>query len=222
MSTDCLGLLYLTGENGAVISRVLSKLDQHYAGNQNPVAFVDESFELSHEKTFYIVGLAVVNVDQLSSTRSTLTDFYDGDALHAAPMFKNREDTSLRMATKLVAENQDGLDVVVCAPIDVTDTTGEGARRRCLEFILPKIHSEFGTELFIFDKRNLFKQDQYVANDLRTAKKLSRESIVHHCQPSEEPLLGLPDVLAWSYRQHHLGRPEWFEPMAIKTEIKFL
>ncbi|MFC8041546.1 hypothetical protein ACFUOZ_19515 [Paenarthrobacter sp. NPDC057355] len=183
------------------------------------MAFIDESFDLTHTKTFYIVGLAVVNPDQLQPTRQTLLDFYGGDALHAAPMFKNREDTSLRLATELVATNHDGLEIVVCAPIDKADTTGEGARRRCLEFILPEIHSEFGTELFIFDKRNLLKQDEYVANDLRAAKQLSRDSIVHHCQPSEEPLLGLPDVLAWSYRQHHLGRPEWFAPMKSKAKV---
>lgn len=207
---------------GAVIVRVASKLEQHYAGKENPVAFIDESFELSHAKTFYIVGLAVVNPEQLHATRKTLLDFYGGDAIHAAPMYKNREDSSLRQATELVSKNHDGLDIVVCAPIDATDTTGEGARRRCLEFILPEIHNEFGTELFIFDKRNLLKQDEYVANDLRTAKQLSRESVAHHCQPSEEPLLGLPDVLAWSYRQHHLGRPEWFAPMKNDARVKIL
>lgn len=200
----------------------MSQLEQHYAGNQNPVAFIDESFELSHANTFYIVGLAVVNSEELHDTRQTLLDFYGGDALHASEMFHRNEVESLRQATELVAKNHDGLDIVVCAPITEEDTTGEGARRRCLEFVLPKIHSEYGTELFVFDKRKLLKQDVYVANDLRASKELSRESIIHHCQPSEEPLLGLPDVLAWSYRQHHLKRTEWFAPMKGKAQITIL
>jgi hypothetical protein len=201
---------------------IKDKLAQHYAGNTNPVAFVDESFDLSHAKTFYIVGLAVVDDGLLNPTRKTLTDFYGGDALHAAPMYKRREDVTLRLATELVAASHDGLDIVVCAPIDASDTTGEAARRRCLEFLLPKIHWELETELFIFDKRNLMKNDEYVASDLRSAKELSRNTVVHHCQPSEEPLLGLPDILAWSYRQHHTGHPQWFQPMKDAAQVTML
>ncbi|MCC9205867.1 hypothetical protein [Arthrobacter sp. zg-Y769] len=219
MSMDCLGLLCLTLRTGAGIK---STLDQYYGANEHPVAYLDESFDLAHARTFYIVGLAVVKKEYLHNTRETLLDFYDREALHAAPMYDRREDTTLRQATELVARNHDGLDVVVCAPISGDDKTGEAARRRCLEYLLPKIQDELQTGLFIFDKRNLMKQDEYVASDLRRAKELSRDTIVYHCQPSEEPLLGLPDVLAWSYRQDYRGHPQWFDPMREKTEVKVL
>jgi len=203
----------------------VDKLAQHYAGNKNPVAFLDESFEVSKSKTFYIIALALVDDGYLDSTRKTLTDFYGGDALHASPMYARKEDETLRQATNLVARNHDGLDIVVYAPIDAEDTKGDAARRRCLEHLLPQIHNEFGTELFVFDKQSTptqTKLDEYVLSDLRSSKELSRSSVGHHCQPSREPLLGLPDVLAWSYRQHHIGKPHWFAPMKEKTNVQVL
>jgi hypothetical protein len=220
MSKDYLGLLALRGELGEI--RILDNIWDRYAKNVHPVAFIDESYDLSHSKTFYIVGLASVNHNRLNDTRDALTEFYSGDAMHASDMFARLELSSLRLATELVADENDGLDVVVCAPIQKEDKTGEAARRRCLEYLLPEIHSELNTELFVFDQRPLMIQDDYVLGDLRKGKQLSRDAVGVHCRPSEEPLLGLPDILAWSYRQHHKGKSEWFAPIKERAAVKIL
>lgn len=160
------------------------------------------------------------------ATRKTLTDFYNGDALHAGPMYRRGEFETLRQATVLVAAEHDGLDIVVCAPIPEHDVHGDAARAACLSFVIPKIHEEFETGVFVFDKRTTPTQNELdlrTIRDLRAERKIGRDAVGHHCQPSREPLLGLPDVLAWSYRQEHTRREtSWFEPMRDSAQVKFL
>ena len=113
---------------------------------------------------------------------------------------------SLRLATSVASTLHEGMDVVVCAPIDSADRYGDGARARCIRFATHKVHKDFGTELFILDSLSTPTQetlDRRTFSDLRKEEILSRNAVMHHCKPSREPLLGLPDILAWSYRQEH-------------------
>lgn len=195
-----------------------------YKGNDKPVVYIDESFELKGENKFYILSSACVEPDRLSSTRSSLTDFNFQDALHASDMMRRNQLESLRLATKLVSENHDGADVVVCARIADDDKNGDLARRRCIEHIAPLLHNEFGSALYVIDHRGpANKYDLHVISDLRKSGQLSRTTRVLHTRPSVEPLLGLPDVIAWSYRQKHTKRSvEWFEPFAETTALHML
>jgi hypothetical protein len=205
---------------------VATSLPRLYAGREGCVAYVDESYELDGGKTFYIVGVAMVECDQLEYTRGELLRFYGGNVMHAAPMWGNRETESLRQATTLASRQNDGFDIVVCAPVDGGDALGDAARARCLSYIVPRLHEEFGVELFVFDRRSTPTQDTLdlrLLRDLRAAGAVSRNVVGHHCRPSEEPLLALPDIVAWSYRQEYTrGDRTWFEPMRACTDIKIL
>ncbi|MGM1029422.1 MAG: hypothetical protein ACQEWM_06045 [Actinomycetota bacterium] len=161
--------------------------------------------------------------DEMHDTREALLDFYDGEALHAAPMYHRREFESLRRAIRLSAGQHDGMDVVVVAPVAADDEFGAAARAKCLRFLAPHLQRTQGVELFVLDQLDTptaAKRDQHTFSDLRSEGQLVRDTALIHVQPSEEALLGLPDVLAWSYRQKQTrGDSEWFDPLSADTEV---
>lgn len=199
------------------------KLHRLYAQNRDPVAFLDESYELHEGKTFYILASALVYPDFIPSTRDVLKTFYDGETMHAAPMYRRNEFESLRRAIALVATQNDGMDVVVQAPVEPDDAHGWAARRKCLSFIAPLLHAEEGTTLFVLDSLATpaaEQHDRFTFGDLRKSGQIGRNVAEHHTRPSNEPLLGLPDLIAWSYRQRATRRSrEWFEPLTTHTRI---
>lgn len=226
MSTDCLGLLHFLPR--CRWRRLMDSgfaLAAAYAQTEGPVAFVDETYQTNSASSFYAVAVAVIARDALDETRAELTDFYGGEPLHAAPMWQRGEVETLRLATHLVARQHDLLDVVVCAPIEDSRDT---ARARCLRFAASKVHREIGVSLFVIDGLGTPTEnrlDQHTFSDLRSAgdRSLSRNTRAVHCRPSDEALLGLPDVLAWSYRQQYVRNdPSWFEPLRELTEVTFL
>jgi hypothetical protein len=202
------------------------QLHRLYAENKDPVAFIDESYELHSGETFYILASAVIHPEYLSETRLSLLDAYGNEAIHAAPMFQRMEYNSLRQAIAVSAKQHDGMDVIVKAPVDAGDTRGERARRACLEFLIPLLHRNDDVSLFVLDSLDnpmAIKRDHFVFNDLRQAGVVSRHVRQHHAFPSMEPLLGLPDILAWSFRQHVTRRDDsWFEPLRGDTRIHSL
>lgn len=199
------------------------KLHRLYSENRNPVVFLDESYELRHEASFYVLASAVVYPEELAATRKALLDFYDGQPLHAAPMFANRENATLMDAMNLAAKQHDGLDLIIQAPIASEDPNGRLARNRCLEFVVPLLHRETGASLFILDNLESLtanRQDQFLFSDLRKRREISREAREHHARPSQEPLLAIPDLLAWAYRQQiTVKNPKWFEPLKSQARI---
>ncbi|MBK5237495.1 MAG: hypothetical protein JJE28_00085 [Actinomycetales bacterium] len=190
------------------------------------VAFVDESFNLEHGRSYYILAAAIVEATDLNETRRALVDFYGGQSLHASPMFANGEVHSLRKSIDLIAIQHDGLDIVVQRQIDPGDIDGQIARASCLKLILKKLHNEFGCRLFVLDASysgagnaaNLETSSQ-----LRHEGLLRRETQVIHTYPRLEPLLGMPDVTAWAYRQEFTGRSTtWLEPLRAQAQVYFV
>lgn len=203
-----------------------SPLHRLYRDNTEPVAFLDESYELREGRTFYILASALVYPEDLATSRSALLDYYNGEAMHAAPMFARNEISSLRGALSLAAIQHDGMDAVVSAPIAEDDEHGHEARRRCLAFLAPMLHDEEGTMLFVLDSLEdsaATRRDRFTFSDLRRDGRLHRLATEYHARPSAEPLLGLPDLLAWSYRQRITRRDgSWFAPLAEHTRVHHL
>lgn len=193
-----------------------------YRANSRSTAYLDESFEIDGKDTFFIMGCAVIEDGLRSTTRRELTEFYGG-TLHAAPMWAAGEKESLAKATELIATCHDGADVVVCAPLGKDDPHGDRARIKCIEYLAPILHAQDEVDLFVFDKPStpsISKRDHWAFRDLVKAEKLSRAVAVGHVYPSEEPLLGLPDMIAWAYRQVHVsGNDSWFKPLRGKTRV---
>ncbi len=205
---------------------LLPELLRGYRDNRYPVAYLDESYAIEGPRSFYIVSSAVVECDDLTSTRNVLTAFYGGEAMHAAPMYSRNEFQTLREAIKLVSTSFDYADVVVCAPLDPDDKYGIRARAKCLQYLAPTLQENFSTQLFVIDRLSTapeVERDARTIADLRRAGALHRDSKVIHVQPSREPLLGLPDLVAWAYRQDHVGNDaSWFDPLRGATEVTML
>ena len=221
MSCDCLGLLLLTPEEP-----IVTALETLYKGTQKPVAFVDESFELEEEWTFYIVAASIIMPHRLDTVREALLDCNGRRPLHAGPMAHLGDVLTLQAATEVIANEQDGLDIVVCSPIADDDLHADRARARALGHLAVTLQHAFATDVFVIDHRALEPLnalDRRTFSDLRRGGLLTRETRVHHCRPSEEPLLGLADALAWSYRQDYLNKNTlWFDPLRDQTVIQIL
>ncbi len=198
-------------------------LQRLYRENTGPVAFLDESYRADGATTYYIVATALVAPDYLSETRELLRNYYGGETMHAAPMYHRRELSSLRGGIDLAARHHDGADIVVHTPIAAGDRFGTHARHRCLAHLLPLLHAEDGVSLFVldsFNREDANEADRRIFRDLRREGNLSRTTTEHHTRPSNEPLLGLPDLLAWAYRQEYTNRArEWFEPFREHTRV---
>lgn len=201
-------------------------LRELYLRNERPVAFLDESYRLDGDGRYYILSCALVWPDALGDTRQALRDYYGGDAMHASEMFGRAEVESLRKGIRLAAGQHDGMDLVVFAPVTDSDRAGAAARAACIAFVAPLIQAEAETRLFVFDRlaRPSGEQaDQATFASLRRNQQLHRDSTVIHVRPSEEPILGLPDLLAWAYRQEYArGVIEWFEPLRKDTRVHLL
>ena len=140
-------------------------------------------------------------------------------------MYARKELDTLKQAIELVSRQHDGMDIVVCAPIG---TDRDSARARCLSNAAAKVHADFGTSLFVLDSQSTpteNKLDQRTFRDLRAASdgRLHRDTVAIHCRPSDELLLGMPDVVAWAYRQQHVRNDRtWFEPLREFTVVTVL
>lgn len=206
---------------GALLTADLLEL---YRRNAAPVAYLDESYELGDHDTFYIVSCVLVYPDEIADTRDSLMQFYAGEAMHASAMWRNREVVSLEAGIELAAAQHDGADVVVCAPVADDDRAfGAAARAACLDLIAPMLQREADTRLFVFDRLDTptaERRDQATFADLRRAGVLNRSTAVTHVRPSEEPILGLPDLIAWSFRQEQTQRSSsWFDPFREHTRV---
>jgi hypothetical protein len=202
---------------------VTPELVGRYASTELPVVFIDESFRLDGYDRYYIVAAAMVDADQLVATREALRAFYGTDAMHASEMYKRAEMSTLDAAAHLVDRQTDARDIVVYAPIDLSDDHANVARARCLETVVESLHTEFDASTFVIDARRLADEneaDRRTIRDLRRAERIGRDVVALHARPSEEPLLALADILAWSFRQEYArGESRWFEHLRKHTQV---
>lgn len=192
------------------------------------MAYIDETFQLpnSQFKTFYIMVASVVHRDYLDQSRDALADFYDGEPMHASEMFKGLQLESLRRGLEIVSENYDACRIVVRTEVDADDLFGDRARIACLEHLFVALHLEEQVDLFVLDSRGKADADdvdETVLHQLRSDGTVDRNCSLVHCRPSEELLIGLADLVAWSYRQEHARNDStWFDPVRDRTKTVIL
>jgi hypothetical protein len=201
-------------------------LADRYATTTGPVVFVDETFQLPNtgHDPFYVVCAAVLPRDMIETARKTVSEFSDDTPIHASKLWEDRHTESLRIAVDLVAEASHRNHVVVKAAIDPQDTTGEAARKECLQHLVTGLAKQQGAGLFVADSRNkprLDRLDTESVHDLRTRGLISRDTALVHARPSEEPLLGMADVVGWTYRQVHIrsDRGHFYDGLRDVTTI---
>ncbi len=79
------------------------ELAGRYASTDNPIVFIDESFQFDGPNPYYIVAAAMVDADQLVATRMALSEFYGTDAMHASEMYQRAELRSLDDAAHIAS-----------------------------------------------------------------------------------------------------------------------
>ncbi|MBK5237498.1 MAG: hypothetical protein JJE28_00100 [Actinomycetales bacterium] len=106
------------------------------------------------------------------------------------------------------------------------DRSGVNARRQCIEYGLTVAIADFDCQRVVFDahKNPTFTQfDRETLTELRRLQQVHEEMVAIHTYPRIEPLLGLPDVLAWTYRQEYTGRgPAWFDALRDQAQVHLL
>jgi len=57
----------------------------------------------------------------------------------------------------------------------------------------------------------------------RLTQQVNEATVAIYTYPRIEPLLGRPDVLAWTYRQEYTGRdPTWFDALRDQAQVHLL
>lgn len=198
-------------------------LEMLYRLAKAPVAFIDESYETRGDSTFYILGAVLVHPERLNLVRQNLARLNSGHPIHASDLYSSKNLELLNQAIELVADDHDNADLVISSPLIKGDSNGEASRQACLRTALIEIQKEFATELFVLDSRRLKDADdadRRTVSDLRKLSKVSRTTAIRHVWPTEEILLSLPDVVAWSYRQILTKNDtRWFQPLEPSVRV---
>jgi len=198
-------------------------LEMLYRLAKAPVAFIDESYETHGASTFYILGIVLVLPGRLNLVRRNLSQLNGGHPIHASDLYSSKNLELLNQAIGLVADDHDNADLVISSPLIKGDSNGEQSRQACLKRALIDVQREFQTELFVLDSRRLRDADdadRRTLSDLRKSSQVSRATAIRHVWPTEEILLSLPDVVAWSYRQILTKKDvRWFQPLESSVRI---
>lgn len=195
-------------------------LEQFYAQSSGDIVFVDESFSLEAAQPFYSMAFAVVERNLLRVTRAALSEFNAGHTLHGSELFRSRRLKTLRSALDLVAKQNDGAVVVVRKSIGQSNVLME-AREECLQLGLMELYES--VSVIVLDRNKderLNELDRQIIRNLKLANRLPREFRQTHAFANREPLLGLPDMIAWAFRQDFLGvNSDWFDPLRDSTKV---
>lgn len=195
-------------------------LEQFYVQSSGDIVFADESFSLDASQSFYSIAFAVVKRDLLLGTRNALMEFNAGHTLHGSELFRSHRLATLKSALDLVAIQNDGAVVVVHKSIGESNELIQ-ARAQCLLFGLMEVNKT--VSVIVLDRNKderLNESDRQVIRNLKLANELPREFRQTHAFANQEPLLGLPDLIAWAYRQDFLGvNSDWFDPLRESTRV---
>lgn len=191
--------------------------------SSKPFAFVDESFETQGTDTFYILAVVMITASRLQTVRSRLEKLNGGHAIHASHLNAKRDFELIELAVELLAHDHDSAEVIFASPLLSDDRNGEATRQKCLAQALVTIHREYEVSVAVLDSRKLKDaddSDRRTISDLRKTGHLPRDFKLLHAWPAEELLLGLPDILAWTYRQTVTkNEPRWFETLASEVRV---
>jgi hypothetical protein len=158
--------------------------------NSRPMhAYVDESIRGRN----YLLCAALVPESSVTELRRSLRGQLRGSQgrLHMA---KEGAETKKRLLAHV-----DGLDsIAAIVAIEASRRSDRTARDACLRTLTAALLSRDLRRL-VLESCDQDKQDRQVLGDaLAAAGSLASVSIVHH-RASDEPLLWLPDIIAWAY-----------------------
>ncbi|GAA1095717.1 hypothetical protein [Tsukamurella spumae] len=198
---------------------VTERLRERYRSTTGPVAFLDESYQLDPsepEGLYYIMTATVVARNVMDRLRTdldrtaghrlwhTTEALLQGSAGHKATLAMLRVVAATPNVTFLVHHQK--------VTPDATGGWNDGgqAREECFRGLAARLSRQVlpttpdPVNLMVLDKRKYQNQqrfDEQIVKRIRATKIGHRNLQLVQAQPSEEPLLYLPDLVAAAYRR---------------------
>jgi len=173
-----------------------------YRRTSDPIAFVDESYELRSGRRFYMFAAVVVPARAVFARSGRLHRAHPG-LIHATEFHRDGKLGELAHLTKKSSRLHDAAHIFM-APIPVEDETGEATRAALIRELASVLTTQHGASTLVFDSRvreDADRADQHVVRHLRRSRKIPRHVAMVHTRPSREKLLQAADLLASAYRQ---------------------
>lgn len=210
-----------------VLAERAAKLAATYRSRRGPVAYIDETYQLTGDGRFYAVAASVIADDDLDGARTAILNAYNGEAVHASAMWKAAEKASLAAAITVMAALPVQHCIIYQTDVAADDAFGETARSSCMANIMRALCRAPGVRLYVADSRgtpDADRVDTELLRSLRESGEVEREVTLVHRMPSEEPLIALADVAGWTHRQQHLATTAAYlhSPLASKTKVHYL
>lgn len=174
------------------------------------VGFLDESFELSGEKTFYLMSAVVTHQDQIHALRDGLQDVVGDTYWHTTESLQTPEGRTAAVDIAEYLGNEKGTEVcIVSCRMPLGDGGADGARQACFQQVGANLCSgahplKAGVHLMVLEQRETQHERSYdakIVRDLRSALVICRHCQLKQASPRDEPLLWLPDLVSSAVRR---------------------
>lgn len=175
---------------------------------KGPLAFVDESFRSPSEAkdSFYILCATVIPRGNIFRVRNELRDLVGKSYFHATELGRSDQGQMIlrKVAHYLAKEVKPVL--VLIEQLPKSDRDAETGRERATRALWKELSESelYVTGTVVYERRMRGAQD---ASDLRILKTLKRLRLpgnqlnVLSAATKNEPLLWMPDLVAWAFRQ---------------------
>lgn len=198
-----------------------------------PVAFVDESYSFTPNDptrdSLYVLAAVVIDGDELTSARQAARDLIAPDVgYHSTDLFHDGRVEKVHTMLGHVRDETQASIVAIQAPFD---GHADLARQQCLRQLVVELSDRKVGHVVLDSRVQPRASDVEMLNkdDLRTIRALRADGEVHrhlaasHATDDVEPLLWLPDGVAWSVRRAlAVDDNEHYELIAAMTTLLVL
>lgn len=191
------------------------------------VAFLDETYDLTGGRPFYIMTAVVVDTDQITALRRELVDAVgESRYWHTTEALQTRAGYASAVGLCHLLGDENGSELCIITQhhyVDRTDSSGDRARAECLRGLSTALHRgdrplRGSVSLVVLERRRDASQQNYdtkIVKDLRRDGLVSRGFTMAQASPADEPLLWLPDLASMALRRRLTHRdPHLWAPLA--------
>lgn len=197
-------------------------LATRYLRNTRPVAFVDESYRQPRggDLGVYSMTAAVVDAQQLNQTRSELLAEVGDTWWHTTEVYNRGEHVRVQRALDWFRES----DAVACLTVHTqsAEMAIESLRRQCLVQLFALLANR-EVRLVVLERRQTQQErnsDERVIRLAKSTELIDRSIDLVQTSPRFEPLLWVPDLVAWAAGRHlSLGEKDWVRGLAAKITV---
>ncbi|MGI8415960.1 MAG: hypothetical protein ACR2P2_07050 [Nakamurella sp.] len=172
-------------------------------------SWVDESMHVDGDNGLYLLAAVVCAADGCDPIRDVLRELLDQDQpkLHWGTESPERRDKIIRV----VAEVDMAAVVVIGAPL--TKKKQERARAVCMETLVVHLAAMDVTHVLLEQRTpSLNDRDMKLIDAIRGKKLIPREMRIDVGQPSTEPMLWMPDIVAGAAGADRVhGNPQYLD-----------